>query len=368
MTLKRAISEHAKTLGFTQIGFVRVEEKPTNIEPYNTWLAEGRHGNMTFMENHITLRHRPDTLENNLKTAIVLTANYRTENDVLDGGLRIARYAQGDDYHRTLRAKLDALAAFITAETGRPVAQRPAVDTAPILERELAVRAGLGWIGKNSLLIDREHGSFNFVAELLVDLVFPEDDNVVTDSCGTCSACIDVCPTNAIVSPYVIDARRCIAYLTIELRGPIPRALRPKVMNYLFGCDLCQDVCPWNHKSKTETMLFATRPTLQDLSPIDVLEMDTLQYQETFRHSAMKRAKQIGLQRNAAVVIGNSGDVTLVDRLAQCFETREPLVRGHIAWAIGQLGNSNVLRTLLATEVDQYVVEEIRYALQSTQD
>lgn len=364
------IFERACALGFDRAAIVPAAALPHG-EAYDTWLEEGRHGQMGYMENYVELRKDPRVLEPGTKSCVVVLKNYRAGDDLLEGGMRIARYAQGDDYHEILRARLLELAAFIHAETGADVATRPAVDTAPLLERDLALVAGLGWVGKNAMLINPEIGSYTFIAEILVDLELDATHTRVPDRCGTCSRCIDACPTGAIISPYIIDARRCISYLTIELRGPIPRELRPLIGDHLFGCDICQAVCPWNRKAPlTKDPSFQTREAYKTLSPLDVLQLDHKGYVEIFRKSAMKRAKHVGLLRNAAVVIGNSGDVGAIGVLAQRLEVEpEPLVRGHIAWALGALskieyGGDGVgaLEKAKGREQDPYVLEEIRAA------
>jgi epoxyqueuosine reductase len=370
-SISERIFDKARSLGFDRAAVVPAASLPHG-EAYDTWLIEGRHGEMAYMENYVELRKDPRVLEPGTRSCVVLLKNYRAGSDVLDGGLRIARYAQGEDYHEVLRARMLELAAFIHAETGADVATRPAVDTAPLLERDLALAAGLGWIGKNAMLIHPEIGSYTFIAEILIDLDLEASHTRVPDRCGTCSRCLDACPTGAIVSPYIIDARRCISYLTIELRGPIPRSLRPLIGDHLFGCDICQAVCPWNRKAPVTTdPAFEPRLAYKALSPLDVLSLDHERYVEVFRKSAMKRAKLTGLKRNAAVVIGNRGDASVIGVLGERLEQEpEPLVRGHIAWALGRLANleggagaAAVLEDARLREKDPYVLEEIAEAL-----
>lgn len=369
MGLADKIRKKAYDVGFDAAAFLparRVE----NDAYYEFWMSEGRQGEMRWMSNYPELRVDPSVLEPGSRTVIALLKNYNPGTDTLDSGLRIARYAQGDDYHDYLRDQMREIASFIHAETGAEVGARPAVDSAPLLERDVSRLAGLGWIGKNTMLINPEIGSFTFLAELLVaiDIEAPVEPRV-PDRCGTCSACIDACPTGAIVSPYLLDARRCISYLTIELRGPIPRELRPLIGDLLFGCDICQAVCPWNSKSPiTEDERLTTRKEYHDLSPLDLLFMTQKEFSSTFRKSPLKRTKRRGLLRNAAVVLGNQARArdasSLTERLR---DEPEPLVRGHVAWALGQIDTDEsraALEASLGLEEEAYVREEIEYALE----
>ncbi len=365
--LRRAIRERAEQMGFEAVSFVAASELPTE-RAYQEWLSEGRHGGMDYMERYQDLRVDPGEMEPGTKSVIVMLTNYHQPLDLLEGGLRICRYAQGDDYHDGLWDRMRQLAAFVHAETGADVGTRPAVDTAPLLERDLARIAGLGWVGKNAMLIRQGLGSYTFISEILVDIDLAEEVEEAADRCGSCTRCLDACPTDAIIAPQVIDARRCISYLTIELRGPIPRRLRPLIGDHLFGCDICQDVCPWNTEAPTsDDPSHQTRPAYRELAPIDLLEFDHPRYVEVFRKSAMKRAKIVGLKRNAAVVVGNTGDSGDVPRLLDFLNSeKEPLIRGHIAWAIGRLGDADhapALRRFLAEEAEPFAREEIGDAI-----
>lgn len=368
--LRVRIRAEAIRLGFQEVAFIEARKLPGE-RAYQEWLREGRQGEMSYLENHQALRVDPREMEPGTRSVIVLLVNYYQERDLLESGLRIARYAQGDDYHKELWKRMRSLAAFVHAEAGVDVASRPAVDSAPLLERDLARAAGLGWIGKNALLIRPARGSFTFISEILVDLDLSEEVEPVPDRCGSCSRCIDRCPTGAIIAPRIIDARRCISYLTIELRGPIPRRLRALIGDYLFGCDLCQDVCPWNRKAvPTEDPSFQTRAEYQELAPRELLFFDHDRYVEVFRGSAVKRAKLTGLKRNAAVVVGNTGSEEELHHLERAFaQEEEPLVRGHIAWAIGEIGRRSgsgkaqkILARLAEEEREEYVCEELRAA------
>lgn len=369
MSLAEQIVARAKQLGFSTAAII-----PARIVPNDTllldWIHEGRHGLMAYMERYEALRINPAVLEPGTKTVIALTTRYACGSDVLDCGLRIARYAHNEDYHDILRARLLELAAFIHAETGAPVAARPTVDSAPLLERSVAADAGLGWIGKNSLLLNRQQGSFTLLCELLVDMEIeaqplPSSPN----RCGSCSRCIDACPTGAIVSPYIVDARRCISYLTIELKGPIPRELRHLIGNHLFGCDVCQDVCPWNSRApRSEDSAFMPREVLQRLTLQELIALNDEDFRQIFKGSPLKRSKRRGLLRNAAVVLGNQRDPDLIGLLKQrMISEPEELVRGHLAWALGRIGGQDAhdaLNTAAELETEVYVLDEIQYAME----
>jgi epoxyqueuosine reductase len=367
-SLSERIARRARELGFAHTGIVPVH-KPDTVRQYDEWLAEGRQGEMGYLSNWHDIRVGERELEPGMKSIIVLLSNYNRPSD-RSRDWRIARYALGDDYHDVLRERMQELAAFVHAETGAAVASRPAVDTAPILERDLAKMAGVGWVGKNAMLINPDIGSYTFISELYVDCDLDGAVTRLPDRCGTCTACIDACPTGAIVSPYVLDARRCISYLTIELRGPIPRELRPLIGDHLFGCDICQEVCPWNRKApESDDDIFQKREWYDLFTLRELIQFPHSWYVEVFRGSAMKRAKHRGLLRNAAVVMGNRADPDDVPALSSALRhSEEPLVRGHVAWALGQIGNAEAIEALEAArerEEDAYVLDEIAHALPS---
>ena len=300
----------------------------------------------------------------------MLAVNYRTDEPQPAGpgeGL-VSRYAWGeDDYHHLLQARLKQLADFIHAR--QPGCRtRGVVDTAPLLERDFARLAGLGWFGKNTLLINKQAGSWLFLAALLTDLDLENDAPHETSHCGTCTRCLDACPTDAFTEPYVLDARKCISYLNIELREPVPAELREGMGQWLFGCDICQDVCPWNHKAPL-TSEPAFQPTA-DLAPANAIELLGLSeeaYRERFRHSPLARPKRAGLLRNAAIVLGNSGDSQAVPALINVLTDAESLIRGAAAWALGRLGGNQAAAALQLrrdVEDDTQVQQEIRAALE----
>ena len=276
---------------------------------------------------------------------------------------RIATFAQGLDYHDEIRNRLRALWAYLLQQA--PGARgRYYVDTGPVLERELAQRAGLGWCGKNTCLINKRGGSFFFLAEIITDLAL-ESDPPASSHCGTCRACLDACPTRALIAPNLLDARRCIAYLTIEHRGPIPRDLRPRMGQWIFGCDVCQQVCPWNRHPYAPDPAFHDRHP-RDESLIELMGLGPEEFNRIFRGTAVKRAKRRGFLRNVAVALGNWGQEPAVPALTRALEDAEPLIRGHAAWAMGRIGSDRARAALLAArdhEMDADVREEIDWAL-----
>jgi epoxyqueuosine reductase len=249
----------------------------------------------------------------------------------------VARYARGLDYHDVLRARLNRLLDWVRGEapgcTGRGV-----VDTAPLLERDFARRAGLGWFGKNTMLLNKRLGSYFFLGALLLDLELTPDPAHEAAHCGTCTACLDACPTQAFPAPGQLDARLCISYLTIELRGPVPEELRPQLGDWLFGCDVCQEVCPWNRKAPAGAEpAFAARPDLEAVDPVELLGLSKEAFRRRFRGTALMRSKRGGLLRNAAFVLGNRGDPAALPALRRALADPEPLVREAAEWAIGRI-------------------------------
>lgn len=367
MDLRPAITARARELGFAEVGFVRLGPM-THAKHLDTWLAEGMHGEMAYMHKHRNLRVDARRPEPGMRSAIVVSAPYAPLEDDAGYDERIARYALGADYHEVLRARLGELASFVRAELGAEVATRAATDSAPLLERNLAVEAGIGWLGKSAMVLHQRRGSYFFIAELLVDVDLEPARAPLPDRCGRCTACIDACPTGAIVAPYRVDARRCIAYLTIELRGPIPRDLRPAIGHRLFGCDVCQSVCPWNRRADAPiTPGLEPRQSTLSADAALFLQLSPRAFNQRFADTAIKRARRRGMARNAAVVLGNSGDRRWVGLLARTVLVHdEPLVRGHAAWALGRLGGAGAtlaLRIACHQEPDDYVREELRHAL-----
>lgn len=286
-------------LGFMQCGIAKagfLEEEAPKLEK---WLHDNHHGQMSYMENHFDKRLDPRLLVENAKSVISLTLNYFPAEQQTDPEApKISKYAYGADYHEVIKEKLFGLLNFITEEIGE-VAGRAFVDSAPVLDRAWAKRAGIGWIGKNSNLINKKNGSFFFLAELIVDLELEYDNPFKTDHCGTCTKCIDACPTEAILSPFVIDAKKCISYLTIELREEIDTAFKDKMDNWMFGCDICQDVCPWNRFATPHSEpKFKPNEQLLQMKREDWLDITEDVFKTVFKNSAVKRTKFKGLTRN----------------------------------------------------------------------
>nr|WP_176619717.1 tRNA epoxyqueuosine(34) reductase QueG [Allomuricauda chongwuensis] len=291
------IKTEAKRLGFLSCGISKagfLEEEAPRLEK---WLNQNMHGEMQYMENHFDKRLDPTKLVEGSKSVISLLLNYFPSEEQNPDSYKISKYAYGMDYHFVIKDKLKSLLQFIQEEIG-DVHGRAFVDSAPVLDKAWATKSGLGWIGKNSNLLTQQVGSFYFIAELIVDLEL-EYDTPVTDHCGTCTACIDACPTEAIVQPYVVDGSKCISYLTIELKNEIPSEFDGKLDEWMFGCDVCQDVCPWNRFSKPHSEpLFNPNPDLLSFTKKDWEEITEDVFKKIFKKSAVKRTKLSGLERN----------------------------------------------------------------------
>jgi epoxyqueuosine reductase len=335
--LESRLKARAYGLGFDLAGVATLGPAESAAE-FDAWLARGFAGEMSYLEQNIDVRHDSSRAEPGMRSALVVAMNYG--GTAPDGP--VARYARGEDYHRVMWDKLDELGKWLHGEIG--ARHRAYVDTAPILERDLAQRAGLGWFGKNTNLLNPKLGSFFFLGALFTDAELRADAPFVSDHCGTCRACLDACPTSAFSEARVLDATKCISYLTIELRSDIPEPLRAPIGDLLYGCDICQSVCPWNEKfarAATEPA-FAPREALEgkDARTLarELLAMDDDAYAVAFRGSAMKRAKRRGLARNAAVVLGNVGTADDLPVLATALAADpDAMVRSHAVWAIAQI-------------------------------
>ncbi|MEI7970302.1 MAG: tRNA epoxyqueuosine(34) reductase QueG [Betaproteobacteria bacterium] len=338
--LKSAIVEQGRALGFDAIGVAGVDL--AHAEPgLAAWLEAGFHGSMDYMARHGMIRARPASLVPGTVSVISARMNYlapgaRPGSAVLeDGGAAyVARYALGRDYHRVLRGRLQRLADGIAAEAG-PFGYRVFTDSAPVLEVELARGAGLGWRGKHTLLLSRDAGSFFFLGEIYTDLPLPPD-SPASEHCGSCTRCIDVCPTRAIVAPWRLDARRCISYLTIEHAGSIPEALRPLIGNRVYGCDDCQLFCPWNRHAKPAGVPdFAVRNGLDDATLVDLFGWSESDFDERLRGSAIRRIGHERWLRNLAVGLGNApAREAVIAALRARSDHPSALVREHVAWAL----------------------------------
>jgi epoxyqueuosine reductase len=389
MSLSDEVLAHALALGFDAAGIVPVKP-PRHGAAFANWLAAGYGGEMAYLAARAAERLDQAIWLPDARSLILLAANYNPGvlppawRDPAHG--RIARYAWGADYHNVLKPRLYALDAFIRERMGRTALGKACVDTAPLLERDFAEQAGLGFIGRNTCLITPGLGSWTFLAALAVPEELDEGRKTkdelslvlrplsLVTGCGRCTRCLGACPTNAFVAPtatpvgpYILDARRCISYLTIELRGPVPRELRPLMGNWVFGCDVCQEVCPYNHAAPEATRS-ALMPDVSRAAPplLDLLTLDEDAFRTRFRGTAVSRAKRRGLVRNACVAAGNWGNLAAIPALIPLLTDAEPLIRGHAAWALGRIGGAagvGALRDTLGAEQDAWVREEIGLAL-----
>ena len=291
------IKSEAKRLGFISCGISKAEYLEEEAPRLEAWLSKNMHGEMSYMENHFDKRLDPTKLVSDSKSVISLLLNYFPSETQQQDSYKISKYAYGTDYHFVIKDKLKQLLNFIQEEIGE-VHGRAFVDSAPVLDKAWAAKSGLGWIGKHSNLLSKQTGSFYFIAELIIDLDL-DYDTPVTDHCGSCTACIDACPTQAIVEPYVVDGSKCISYFTIELKNEIPESVKGQFDDWMFGCDVCQDVCPWNRFSKPHNEpLFNPHPELLSMSKKDWEEITETVFQKVFKKSAVKRTKFLGLTRN----------------------------------------------------------------------
>jgi epoxyqueuosine reductase len=291
------IKAEAKRLGFLSCGISKAEFLEDEAPRLEAWLNNNSHGEMRYMENHFDKRLDPTLLVDGAKSVVSLLLNYYPNQFQIDDSYKLSKYAYGQDYHFVIKAKLKELLQFIQDEIGE-VHGRAFVDSAPVLDKAWAAKSGLGWIGKHSNLLTQKVGSFYFIAELIIDLEL-DYDTPVTDHCGSCTACIDACPTEAITEPYVVDGSKCISYFTIELKDSIPSDFKGQFDDWMFGCDICQDVCPWNRFSKPHSEpLFNPHPDLLSMTKNDWEELTEETFKKVFKKSAVKRTKFSGLKRN----------------------------------------------------------------------
>src|SRR5262245_807952 len=364
--LSDRVRQAAQAAGFELAGIAAARPAP-QAERLHDWLAAGMHGGMRWMDDPDGRRADPTRWVEWARSLVLVGLAYDTghaHDAAPDRGV-VSRYAWGRDYHREVRARLERLRAGI--ERLAPGCRtQPFVDTSPVLEKNLAEAAGLGWQGKHTNLIAERGGSWFFLGGLATDLEL-EPDAPAVDRCGTCVRCIDVCPTRAIVAPYVLDARLCIAYLTIENRGPIEPALRPAIGNRIFGCDDCQDVCPWNrHAVRARGDAFEPRDGNLNPSLLEWIGMSRTEWNRRFKHTPVRRATYPGFIRNVAVALGNWGAAEAAAPLAARLDDEYALVRGHVAWALGRVCGETARAALAArraVEPDEWVCEEIEAAL-----
>ena len=382
VTLTTRLKEQSRSLGFSLVGIATVEPSD-HLDVYSRWVEDGKHGEMAYLARADAVARRGDLRRTlpSVRSAVVVGHEYFQEDPPgvpadRERGV-IARYARGRDYHGTIKKRLLELHRWIEASLERPVEGRVYVDTGPILERELALRAGVGWFGKNTMLIHPKRGSYFFLGLLLLDLELDADAPFEEDHCGTCRSCLDACPTGALLGrdasgAPVMDATRCISYLTIEHRGPIPVELRPLMGNRVYGCDIGQEVCPWNEQFARPAEEEAYRagegldgPSLVELADT-LLSLDEEEFRELFRRSPIKRAKRVGLLRNVCVALGNWGTPEAVPVLVRALADSEVLVRGHAAWALGRVGTGEARESLLGfpqREKNGWVRQEIGDAI-----
>ncbi|MGB8215187.1 MAG: tRNA epoxyqueuosine(34) reductase QueG [Anaerolineales bacterium] len=347
MFTSQVVKNEARRLGFTLAG-VTTPDPPLHMPAYENWLSLGRHGTMNYLagERARACRRDPRLILPDCRSILVLAARYPDPETGKAGGWsgpagRVAAYAWGRDYHLVLPQRLQALVTFIEQQVGNKVAQRWYTDSGPILERDLAQRAGLGWIGKNTCLINPKIGSYFLLAEILLGIALEPDPPFTADRCGTCKRCIAACPTGCILPDRTIDARRCLAYLTIENKDEIPPDLRPQMGDWVFGCDVCQMVCPWNRfatKEYDQGLAFPPDRTAPDLRAD--LRLTPQEFNRKFKDSPVQRARRRGYLRNVAVALGNLGNMEDIPALEEALQDAEPLVRQHAGWALKQIRNS----------------------------
>jgi epoxyqueuosine reductase len=335
--LKAQLVSFARQIGFDSCR-VATSAKPVHATEFREWLHEGAHGEMNYMQRGEEKRCDPQRVLSGAQSIVVLAMNYfqgeqgHRSQSAARG--KIARYAWGDDYHDVIAVRLDKIDEFLREFGGR---QKCYVDTGPILERDHAAQAGLGWHGKNTMLINERLGTWFFLAEILTTLELPPD-GPVRDRCGKCERCIEACPTGAITAPHRLDARRCISYLTIELKGSIPLELRPLIGDRIFGCDDCLDVCPWNRFAQvSHETAFSARRSTTGMSLREYLEITDAEFRALFKNSPIKRIKRRGFLRNVCVALGNAGDVSDIPALERAAADPEPLIAEHAAWAIQRI-------------------------------
>ena len=377
MSIRDDIQAEAITLGFSLAGVV-LPQRPAHFSEFERWLDQGRHGSMSYLSapDRVQRRRDPSLLLPEARSIISLALAYSSpfaspsESQAREMHGRVAAYAWGDDYHAVIPPRLDRLAERLSGLVGRQVRQRRYTDTGPILERDLAQQAGLGWIGKNTCLISPQAGSFFFLAELLVDVELEPDQLFPFDRCGNCRRCIEACPTACILPDRTIDANRCISYQTIENKGAIPAELRSQIGDWIFGCDICQKVCPWNLRFTPAAgdAAFAPRPGVANPILTAELKLSPQTFNLKFRNNPVLRARRRGYLRNVCVALGNSRDPAAVPDLESALLAEpELLIRLHAAWALGQINSIPArlaLNKALNNENLPAVIIEIRKGLE----
>jgi epoxyqueuosine reductase len=360
--LTRRLKERAREEGFDAVAVSDARELDRDAATLAAWLGGSREAGMSWMAREPGKRSDPRLLLDGCRSVVSVAMNYWQRETAQAAIGRVARYARGRDYHRVLGRKLERLSTWLAAESGGEV--RRFVDTGPVLERAWAERSGIGWIGKNANLLLRDRGSWVLLGELLTTAELQADPGPHADFCGSCTACIEGCPTDAIVEPGVVDSNLCISYWTIERRGSIPEAMRPGLDDWIFGCDVCQDVCPWNHKfaGPATNDPFEYRSDLAALDPVEILGMDEATFRARYSGTPLMRAKWEGMRRNACVVLGNSGDERYLGPLSAALGDPDPVIRSHAGWAIGHIGGEQARKILSGAE-EAEIDDEVRVEL-----
>ncbi len=369
--LSAFVKSEAHRLGFDLVG-ITTPEPPQHLDTFRDWLARGMHGEMSYLATQRSVERRADPrlILPECRSIVVLGANYMPLNGAPGPDGPVSAYALGEDYHDVLPKRMEQLVAALETRLGRTFPYRTYTDTGPVLERDLGQRAGLGWIGKNTCLIHPQIGSYFFLAAVLVGVWLDPDPAFAHDRCGSCDRCITACPTECILPDRTLDARRCISYLTIELKGAIPLDLRSHMGGWIFGCDICQQVCPWNLRFARPTQDGTFQPSdfMQSFGIDHILGLSEERSRRALQGSPLRRARRSGMVRNAAVAAGNSDDQRLVTALVHLLhQDREPMIRSHAAWALGQLEDVEASRALgraAREETEPTVQEEIQAALE----
>ncbi|MEC7884529.1 MAG: tRNA epoxyqueuosine(34) reductase QueG [Chloroflexota bacterium] len=371
-TVEDQVKECAYSLGFDIVGITGPEPFLSDERAALKRIDDGHiNGYSWYTKDRVQKMNRPKLLLEGARSVISLAMSYLTTDPDTSSTKtgRVARYAWGDDYHNVLKSKLREFCVKLESITGSKVSSRIFVDDGPMNDRAAARRSGVGWFGKNTNILTPTHGSWVFLAQVVTDLDL-KPDAPLKKTCGNCISCINDCPTGAIVAPYVIDNEKCISYLTIELRGVIPRELRPLVGDWIFGCDICQDVCPVNRKaSKSNQISFKQRPGFSTPDLIEILNMNQTDFSKKYKDSVIKRTKLLGLKRNACIALGNNGDIDSLPALSNALKTEESLIRIHAAWALGKIGGEkaiDVLESALSSEKDLETMDEIRLSIKES--
>jgi epoxyqueuosine reductase len=372
MEITQIVKRMAHELGFQLVG-ITSNDPPAHMDVYSEWISNNRHAEMAYLETERAIERRrdPRKILPECKSILVLGINYRPEGNPNKSSKhgKVATYALGDDYHGLIESRLKELVLFIEVRIGNTFPYRIYSDTGPLLEREFAQRAGLGWIGKNTCLINPTRGSYFLIGEILLGIELDPDEPFMMDYCGSCTRCVESCPTACILPNRTIDSGRCISYLTIEKRGNIPEELRNTIDDWVFGCDVCQDVCPWNLRfaRPTSVKAFHPRKFLNQPRLLKILNLSEASYKQKLHGSSLKRPKLNGLLRNAAVAAGNTKSPEYIRVLAKILtEHPDPIVRSHCAWALGQFKdpeNVKILRDALESEDHSETRNEIVSAL-----